>query len=164
MTLAPVELMQQARPMAESDQHQVTGWTVWPARERPMRAVVVLGVLVILAVAAGIAWGDPLLGVLSSLAVAVGLQSFLLPTDYVLGPEGITVHEPLRIRRVLWSDVHGVIWRGERGFLRASRDSAGRMLPRWGGPRGITILLGVDGVAAAARREAVDAFLRRHGR
>ena len=163
MTLAPVEFMRQGRAAEAPHQDRVTGWTVWPARERPALAVVVAAVLVMLALAAAMAWGDPLLGVLSSLAVAVSLQGFLLPTDYVLGPEGITVHEPLRVRRVLWSDVHGVMWRGDRGFLRASRDSAGRLLPRWGGPRGLTILLGADAVAAAARREAVEASLRRHG-
>lgn len=164
MTLAPVEFMREPQVIADPGQDRVTGWTVWPARERPLRAAAVVAVLMLLALGAAMAWGDPLLGVLSSLAVAVSLQTFLLPTDYVLGPEGITVHEPLRVRCVLWSDVHGVVWRGERGFLRASRDSAGRLLPRWGGPRGLTILLGADAVAASARRDAVDSFLRRHGR
>lgn len=163
MTLAPVEFMREPQVMADPRQDRVTGWTVWPARERPLRAAVVVAVLVLLALGAAMAWGDPLLGVLSSLAVAVSLQTFLLPTDYVLDAEGITVHEPLRVRRVLWSDVHGVMWRGERGFLRASRDSAGRLLPGWGGPRGLTILLGADRVAAGARRDAVEASLRRHG-
>lgn len=162
MTLAPVEFMRHTEAASEPQQRGVTGWTVWPARERPLRACVVIAVLVGLALAAAVAWGDPLLGVLSSLAVAVSLQTFLLPTDYVLGPDGITVHEPLRVRRVLWSDVHGVMWRGERGFLRSSRDSTGRLLPKWSGPRGLTILLGADAVAAAARREAVEACLRRH--
>ena len=163
MTLAPVEFMRHSETAAEPQQDRVSGWTVWPAKERPARAAAVIAVLVGLALGAAMAWGDPLLGVLSSLAVAVSLQTFLLPTDYVLGPDGITVHEPLRVRRVAWSDVHGVVWRGDRGFLRASRESSGRQLPRWGGPRGLTILLGADAVAAAARRDAVDAFLRRHG-
>lgn len=163
MTLAPVEFMRHGESVTEPRQDRVNGWTVWPAKDRPARAVAVVAVLVMLALAAAMAWSDPLLGVLSSLAVAVSLQGFLLPTDYVLGPEGITVHEPLRVRRVLWSDVHGVVWRGDRGFLRASRDSAGRLLPRWGGPRGLAVLLGDDAVAAAARREAVEACLRRHG-
>ena len=91
------------------------------------------------------------------------VQRYLLPTDHVLNSDGITVHEPLRVRRVAWTDVQGVIWKHEQGFLRVSREVSGRAVARTDGMRGFTILLGSDPVAAESRRQAVDAFLRRHG-
>jgi hypothetical protein len=103
------------------------------------------------------------MGLLSALVVAVALQRFLLPTDYVLTRHAIEVHEPLRVRRLPWAQVHGVIWRGQEGLLQATRDDQGRMLGRSGGPRGQVVMLGADPVSAAARRDAVDACLRRHG-
>jgi hypothetical protein len=112
---------------------------------------------------AGVALHDAALGGVAGLALAVSVQRYLLPTDHVLNSDGITVHEPLRVRRVAWTDVQGVIWKHEQGFLRVSRDVSGRAVARTDGMRGFTILLGSDPVAAESRRQAVDAFLRRHG-
>ena len=52
---------------------------------------------------------------------------------------------------------------GPMPALQATRDDQGRMLGRSGGPRGLVVMLGADPVSAAARRDAVDACLRRHG-
>jgi hypothetical protein len=82
----------------------------------------------------------------------------------MLSSEGITIHEPLRMHRIAWSSVEGVVWRRDAGLLRASRDAAGRVIARTGGMRGVVVPLGSDPVAAEARRRAVDSFLERHGR
>jgi hypothetical protein len=164
-SLAPVEDIRQGvlRAVSQQEPDHAMAWTVWPARERPGRGLAVLGALVAIGLGAAVAWNDLAMGLLSALVVAVALQRFLLPTDHVLTSHAIEVHEPLRVRRVPWSQVHGVIWRGDQGLLQATRDDQGRMLPRSGGPRGLVVMLGADPVAASARRDAVDACLRRHG-
>ena len=104
------------------------------------------------------------MGILAALALAVSLHRFLLPTDVVLHDDGVTVHEPLRVRHVQWGAVDGVIWRADQGMLRAARDAHGRWLPRIGGLRGVIVPLGSDPLESETRRRAVDAFIRRHGR
>lgn len=164
-SLAPVEDIRQGvlRAVSQQEPDHAMAWTVWPARERPGRGLAVLGVLAAIGLGAAAAWNDLAMGLLSALVVAVALQRFLLPTDYVLTRHAIEVHEPLRVRRLPWAQVHGVIWRGQEGLLQATRDDQGRMLGRSGGPRGLVVMLGADPVSAAARRDAVDACLRRHG-
>ncbi len=164
-TLAPVEFIRQG-PVATTDRptpEQAFAWTVWPAKERPMRTVALLAGMTAFGAMAGVALHDAALGGVAGLALAVSVQRYLLPTDHVLNNDGITVHEPLRVRRVAWTDVQGVIWKHEQGFLRVSREVSGRAVARTDGMRGFTILLGSDPVAAESRRQAVDAFLRRHG-
>jgi|GEM_PF-2096929 len=164
-TLAPVELIRNdpIEAMRSARAEQAFTWTVWPAKECPMRTVVLLVAMTALGVFSGVAFQDAWLGAVAAVALAVSVQRYLLPTDYVLTRDGITVHEPLRVRRVLWSDVQGVIWRNEQGLLKVSRDALGRSTPHHGGFSGIVIMLGRDAVASEARREAVDAFLRRNG-
>ncbi|MEY4769781.1 MAG: hypothetical protein RIQ40_521 [Planctomycetota bacterium] len=128
-----------------------------------MRTVALLAGMTAFGAMAGVALHDAALGGVAGLALAVSVQRYLLPTDHVLNSDGITVHEPLRVRRVAWTDVQGVIWKREQGFLRVSREVSGRAVARTDGMRGFTILLGSDPVAAESRRQAVDAFLRRHG-
>lgn len=164
-TLAPVELIRQGPVASVSDPapEQAFAWTVWPAKERPARTAALLAGITAFGVLSSVALQDVALGCVAALMLALSVQRYLLPTDHVLNSDGITVHEPLRVRRVAWRDVEGVIWKREQGFLRVSRDTSGRALARTDGMRGFIILLGIDPVAAEARRRAVDAFIRRHG-
>ena len=166
MTLAPVGMLERGTAvLAQREAPEAAfGWTVWPARERPRHAWLAVLALVAIGVCATLASGDLWIGVMGALAVAVSLHRFLLPTDCMLSSEGITIHEPLRMHRIAWSSVEGVVWRRDAGLLRASRDAAGRVIARTGGMRGVVVPLGSDPVAAEARRRAVDSFLERHGR
>ena len=164
-TLAPVELIRQGSVAAVSDPapEQAFAWTVWPAKERPARTVALLAGIAVFGAMAAVALQDMALGGVAALALALSVQRYLLPTDHVLCSDGIAVHEPLRVRRVAWMDVEGVIWKPEQGFLRLASGASGRSATRAGGMRGVIIMLGADPVAAEARRQAVDAFIRRHG-
>jgi hypothetical protein len=163
-TLAPEALIRHGVVATEPEPGRALAWTVWPARERPVRAACVTAGVMALGALAGFTMGDAWTGVIAALALAVSLHRFLLPTDVVLHDDGITVHEPLRVRHVQWDDVDGVIWRHDQGLLRAARDTHGRWLPRVGGLRGVIVPLGADPVESEARRRAVDGFIRRHGR
>ena len=165
-TLAPEAFIRHgpAAAVRQDEPGRALAWTVWPARERPARTAWVAAALLALGALAGVTMGDATIGVMAALALAVSLHRFLLPTDVVLHDDGITVHEPLRVRHVQWSDVDGVIWRADQGLLRAARDTHGRWLPRVGGLRGVIVPLGADPVESEVRRRAVDAFIRRNGR
>lgn len=163
-TLHPVEFVRRSPVEALADTGPALAWTVWPARERPARTAWTALALLAIGALSGLAMSDASLGVMAAVAVAVSLHRFLLPTDVVLHDDGITVHEPLRVRHVRWSDIDGVTWHAEQGLLRAARDAHARALPRHGGLRGVVVPLGADPVQAEVRRRAVDAFVRRHGR
>ena len=163
-TLHPVEFVRRSPVEALAETGPALAWTVWPAREHPVRTTWVVLALPTLGALVGFAMQDPWLGVVAGLALAVSLHRFLLPTDVVLHDDGITVHEPLRVRHVRWSDVDGVVWHVDQGLLRAARDAHARSLPRHGGLRGVVVPLGADPVQAEVRRRAVDSFIRRHGR
>ncbi len=164
-TLAPVEFIRQGvvASIEREVPQQAFAWTVWPARERPSRTVFAVLAMVSLGWMVGSVMNDSWIGGVAGLALVISLQRFLLPTDYVLNADGLTVHEPLRVRMLRWNDVHGVMWQETRGLLRASRDGSGRRLSRIGGVCGVEILLGFDPASAEVRRRAVDSFLRQHG-
>jgi len=166
MTLAPVGMLERgnAALARETEPEGAFAWSVWPAKERPSRAWLVVAALAAIGACTAVTMGDTWIGVMAALAIAVSLQRFLLPTDCVLTAEGITIHEPLRVHRLAWTSIEGVIWRREQGLLRATRDAAGRVIARHGGVRGVVVPLGTDPVAAEARRRAVESFLGRHGR
>lgn len=166
MTLAPVGMLERGNAALAHREapESAFAWTVWPAKERPRRAWMVAAALAMIGACTGAAMGDVWIGVMAALAIAVSLQRFLLPTDCVLTRDGITIHEPLRVHRVSWSAVEGVLWQRDQGLIRATRDASGRVIARTGGIRGVVVPLGADPVAAEARRRAVESFLDRHGR
>jgi hypothetical protein len=166
MTLAPVGMLERGKVTLarQTAPEGAFAWSVWPAKERPARAWLVMAALAAICVCTSAAMGDLWIGVMAALAIAVSLQRFLLPTDCMLTADGITIHEPLRVHRIAWTAVEGVIWKQDQGLLRATRDAAGRVIARHGGVRGVVVPLGSDPVAAETRRRAIEAFLDRHGR
>ena len=165
MTLAPIGMLERGAVLAQREAPESAfAWTVWPARERPGRAWLVVLALLAIGACVSLAMGDAWFGVMGALAIAVSLHRFLLPTDCMLTSDGITIHEPLRMHRIAWRSVEGIVWKPDAGLLRATRDAAGRVIARTGGMRGVVVPLGHDPVAAEARRRAVEAFLERHGR
>jgi hypothetical protein len=66
-------------------------WTVWPARERPWAAAVLLVSLAVLGILIAQGTGDGVLGVAAPLFVLVSVGSFIAKTRYRLTPDTIEV-------------------------------------------------------------------------
>jgi hypothetical protein len=80
-------------------------WSAWPAREHPVRALVVLGSLAVLGVLVKQGAHDAVLAVAGPLFVLLSISSWLLPTGYRLTEEGLEVRS-LGVSRVRpWSEM-----------------------------------------------------------
>jgi len=66
-------------------------WSAWPARERPLSAIVLLASALLLGVLVVRGTGDAVLGLAAPLFVLGSLSSFLFPTSYRLTEEAVEV-------------------------------------------------------------------------
>lgn len=80
-------------------------WSVWPARERPIAAAVLLGASIVLGVLVQQGTHDRVLSVAAPLFVLVSLSSFLLPTSYRLSADGFEVRSLGMVRTRPWSEM-----------------------------------------------------------
>ncbi len=80
-------------------------WSVWPARNRPIAA----GVLVVAAIVLGIlvrqGTHDHVLSVAAPMFVLASVSSFLLPTSYRLFAEGFEVRSLGMVRSRPWTEM-----------------------------------------------------------
>jgi len=80
-------------------------WTAWPARERPLAAVVLVAAAVVLGVLVRKGTNDSVLAVAAPIFVVASLSSFLFPTDYRLTEESVEVRS-LGVARVRpWTEM-----------------------------------------------------------
>jgi len=80
-------------------------WSVWPARDRPWAAAVLLASLLVLGVLVAQGTGDKVLGIAAPLIVLGSVGSFIARTRYRLTKETIEVRT-LGVARVLsWSEM-----------------------------------------------------------
>jgi hypothetical protein len=90
---------------------------VWPARGRPLSAVVLVSGAVVLGLLIARGTQDPVLGVAAPLFVLASLGSFLLPTEYRLSKDAVEVRS-LGVARVRpWSEVRRVVDEGSGVLL-----------------------------------------------
>ena len=80
-------------------------WTAWPARERPLAAVVLIGAAVVLGVLIARETKDGVLGVAAPAIVLASLSSFLFPTHYRLTDESVEVRSIGMARVRPWSEM-----------------------------------------------------------
>jgi len=73
------------------DAPETLEWSVWPARDRPWAAAVLLVSLLVLGVLVAQGTGDRLLGVAAPMFVLVSVGSFIARTHYRLTAEAIEV-------------------------------------------------------------------------
>ena len=66
-------------------------WSVWPARERPWAAAVLLASLLVLGVLIAKGTGDKVLGAAAPVFILASVGSFIAKTHYRLTPESIEV-------------------------------------------------------------------------
>lgn len=81
------------------------GWSVWPARERPWAAAVVLVSVGVLGVLIAKGTGDTVLGVAAPLFLLASLGSFLAKTEYRLTSDAIEVRTLGVVRARPWSEM-----------------------------------------------------------
>ena len=77
-------------PRARRTSAELT-WSVWPARERPAAALVLLAAAVVLGVLVAKGTGDGVLGMAAPFFVLASLSSFLFPTVYRLTDDAVEV-------------------------------------------------------------------------
>ena len=80
-------------------------WSVWPARDRPWAAVVLLLSLAILGVLIAQGTGDNVLGFAAPLFILASVGSFIAKTEYRLTPESIEVRALGVSRARPWSEM-----------------------------------------------------------
>lgn len=83
----------------------VLTWKVWPARERPLAALVLLASTIVLGVLVRRATGDAVLGIAAPVFVLGSLAAFLFPTEYRLTNEAIEVRTLGVSRSRPWSEM-----------------------------------------------------------
>jgi len=74
-----------------SDARETLEWSVWPARDRPWAAAVLLASLLVLGVLIAEGTGDRVLGVAAPVFILVSVGSFIGRTQYRLTSESIEV-------------------------------------------------------------------------
>lgn len=74
-----------------SDARETLEWSVWPARDRPWAAAVLLASLLVLGVLIAEGTGDRVLGVAAPVFILVSVGSFIGRTHYRLTSESIEV-------------------------------------------------------------------------
>ena len=84
-------------------------WSAWPARERPLAAVVVLAAAVILGVLVRQATGDGVLAIAAPLFVLLSVSSWLLPTGFRLTEEALEVRSLGVTRARPWSEMRRMV-------------------------------------------------------
>ena len=80
-------------------------WTAWPARERPLAAIVLVGAAIVLGVLVGKGTKDPWLPVLTPVLVIGSLVSFLFPTVYKLTRDSVEVRSFGVVRVRPWAEM-----------------------------------------------------------
>jgi len=80
-------------------------WRVWPARRRPLAALVLLAGAAVLGVLVAQGTHDRVLGMAAPLFVLLSISSFLLPTGYRLTRDGIEVRSLGVVRTRPWSEM-----------------------------------------------------------
>src|SRR5262245_25986007 len=80
-------------------------WRVWPARQRPLTAIVLIAGAMILGVLVSRGTQDQVLGIAAPVFVLGSLSSFLLPTEYRLTRDGVTVKSLAMERTRPWSEM-----------------------------------------------------------
>ena len=84
---------------------ETLAWTVWPARERPWAAVVLLASLLVLGLLITQATRDRVLGIAAPLFILGSVGSFIARTTYRLTPETIEVKALGVARTRPWSEM-----------------------------------------------------------
>ena len=92
-------------PPPEVAEGSALTWTSWPARERPLAAVILVVSSLILGILVRRATGDMVLGVAAPVFVLGSLAAFLFPTEYRLTDKSIEVRSLGVTRSRPWSEM-----------------------------------------------------------
>ncbi len=104
--------------MSETDlQHIEFEWRAFPAREQPGRAALGVGLVLLLAVAAGVMGQSAHWGGVAIIILVVALNRFFMPSRFVVSEEGICAQYPFSRRFVRWADVRRFASDVNGGFL-----------------------------------------------
>ena len=97
-----------AAPIAEAPRDAATDeivWRVWPARQRPLTALVLLAGAIVLGVLVERGTQDRVLGIAAPVFVLGSLSSFLLPTEFRLTRDAVEVKSLGMVRSRPWTEM-----------------------------------------------------------
>ena len=80
-------------------------WRIWPARQRPLTAIVLIAGALVLGILVSRGTQDKVLGIAAPVFVLASLSSFLLPTEFRLTREAIEVKSLGVVRSRPWSEM-----------------------------------------------------------
>jgi hypothetical protein len=80
-------------------------WRAWPARQRPLTALVLIAGATVLGILVARGTQDPVLGIAAPVFVLASLSSFLLPTEYRLTREAVEVKSLGVVRSRPWTEM-----------------------------------------------------------
>jgi hypothetical protein len=80
-------------------------WRIWPARQRPLTAIVLIAGALVLGILVSRGTEDKVLGIAAPVFVLASLSSFLLPTEFRLTREAIEVKSLGVVRSRPWSEM-----------------------------------------------------------
>jgi hypothetical protein len=92
-------------------------WSAWPARERPLAAVVLVAAAVVLGMLVRRGTHDTVLAIAAPLFILLSVSSWLLPTTYRLSDEGVEVRSLGVARLRPWSEMRRMTVDGTGVFL-----------------------------------------------
>lgn len=115
----------------------VFAWTAHPARERPLVALAVVGVIVALALLVGDTMGAGAWGVAAAVLMCMALGRFFFPTHYELSAREVVARGLMRTRRLEWGEVRRIEIGPRSAFVstlphRSARDARYGMLLLYG--------------------------------
>jgi hypothetical protein len=142
-----------SRVEASPDRAVPLEWSVHPAAERPLAAVLTVLVVMLLGVAVRSFAESSGWAVLGVALVLMALSKFFFPSRYRLSEQGAEAHEPLSAgKRLAWSEVRRIVLDRDAAWLSPFRERQARERHR-----------GV-GLAFGRHSETVTAWLREMAR
>jgi hypothetical protein len=126
------------QPPAPGIEHATLSWRIWRAQETPVRTMLVTMLIVAIVVVALVYYGL-IMAVAAVLILFLALNSYYLPTTYVLDQQGITVNKAMFRYTRRWNEF--------RSFVRTSGGVVVSTFSNWtylDNFRGIHLLLPLD--------------------
>src|SRR5262245_6584886 len=92
-------------------------WRVHPARRRWRSSLAAGSVILVAAIATGMAAGSPAAGLAAALVLTLSLHRFFFPSHFTIDGEGIRAASLMSRKRLRWSEVRRFVCDRHGGYL-----------------------------------------------
>jgi len=112
-----------ATPAADQSVSLPYAWVAHPVRERPVRGLLAILLMLACGVLVALIVADPMMGPLAAggaiLFLFLTLNRFFLPTRYLLDEQGVRANFPLGARSIRWDEIRRFPHDRDGGYLSA---------------------------------------------